>query len=201
MKTIAGDGALVVSSKYGAAAMLFHWLLAVLILLALALGWYMADLPFSPSRIRLFNWHKWLGMTILLIAALRLLWRLGHPAPPLPRAMAWWETTLAHLTHMSMYLLFFAVPLIGWARSNAAGFPIVYLGLVPFPDLVGKDKALAGLLTEAHAISAYLLAALIVLHVAAAVKHAIIDKDGVLSRMIPGRGVFPDSPVLERRKP
>lgn len=172
--------------RYGAVAILFHWLVALLIVLALGLGWYMADLPFSPSRLKLFNWHKWLGMTILLAAALRLLWRLRHPAPPLPAAMARRDAMLAHLTHAAMYLLFFAVPLIGWARSSAAGFPIVYLGVVPFPDFVGKNKELAGWLTQAHAVSAYLLALLVVLHVAAVIKHAVIDRDEVLSRMLPG---------------
>jgi cytochrome b561 len=174
--------------KYGTVAMLFHWLLAVMIVLALLLGWYMADLPFSLSRVKLFNWHKWLGMTIMLIAALRLVWRLWHPVPPLPVTMAQWERTLAHLSHGLMYLLFFAVPLIGWVRSSAAGFPVVYLGLVQLPDLVGKNRALAGSLKELHAVCAYLLAALIVLHIAAAIKHAVIDKDGVFFRMIPGPG-------------
>jgi cytochrome b561 len=173
--------------KYGAVAMLFHWLLAVMIVVALALGWYMTGLPFSLARVKLFNWHKWLGMTILMIAALRLLWRLWHPAPPLPERMAKWEATLAHLSHGLMYLLFFAIPLIGWARSSAAGFQIVYFGLVPFPNFVGKNNALAEFLKGAHAIAAYLLAALVVLHVAAAIKHAVLDKDGVFSRMIPGR--------------
>jgi cytochrome b561 len=187
MKSIVEETSLVSFPKYGAMSMLFHWLLAVMITLALALGWYMADLPFSPQRVKLFNWHKWLGMTIMLVAALRLLWRLRHPVPSLPKTMAKWEVTLAHVSHAVMYILFFAVPLLGWARSSAAGFPIVYLGLVPLPDLVGKDKALAASLTEAHAIGAYLFAALIVLHVVAAIKHAVIDKDGVLSRMIPGR--------------
>jgi cytochrome b561 len=171
---------------YGAVAMLFHWLLAVMIVAALLLGWYMADLPFSPARVKLFNWHKWLGMTIMLIAALRLLWRLSQPAPALPATMARWELATAHASHAAMYLLFFAVPLIGWARSSAAGFPIVYFGLLRLPDLVGKDKALAATLSQAHAVSAYLLAALIVLHIAAALKHAIVDKDGVMSRMVPG---------------
>jgi cytochrome b561 len=189
MKPMTEDRSPVSPHKYGAIAMLFHWLLALMIILALGLGWYMTGLPFSLARVKLFNWHKWLGMSILLIAALRLLWRLRHPAPRLPGSMAGWEATLAHLSHGLMYVLFFAVPLIGWARSNAAGFPIVYLGLVPFPDLVGKDKALAESLKQAHAIGAYMFGALVVLHVAAAVKHAVIDKDGVFSRMIPGRAL------------
>lgn len=172
---------------YGAVAMALHWLLAVLILGALALGWYMADLPFSLARVRLFNWHKWLGMSILMLAALRLLWRLRNPPPAYPGTMRPWETGLARLTHAAMYLAFFAIPLLGWAHSNAAGFPIVYLGLVRFPDLAAKDKALAATLAGAHAFAAYALAVLVLLHVAAVLKHALVDKDGVLFRMIPGR--------------
>lgn len=175
-------------ARYGAIAMLLHWLLALLIVLLLALGWYMAGLPFSPARLKLFNWHKWLGTTILLMSALRLGWRLRHAAPSLPGTMAGWEAALAHLTHALLYILFFAVPLIGWARSNAAGFPIVYLGLLPLPDLVGKNPALAESLKQAHAVAAWMLAALVALHVAAAIKHAIVERDGVLSRMLPGAG-------------
>lgn len=187
MKLMSENRSLAPPPKYGPVAILFHWLLAAMITLALVLGWYMADLPFSLARVKLFNWHKWLGMTILLIAALRLLWRLWHPAPRLPDSMPKWERALAHLSHGLMYLLFFGVPLIGWARSSAAGFQIVYLGLLPFPDLVGKNRALAESLKNLHAVCAYALAVLIVLHIVAAIKHAVIDKDDVLSRMVPGR--------------
>ena len=172
--------------RYGSVSILFHWLLALMIFAALGLGWYMADLPFSPTRVKLFNWHKALGMTIFFLAALRLLWRLWHPAPALPESSPLWERTAAHATHWLMYALFFAIPLIGWARSNAAGYPIVYLGLVPLFDLVGKNKELADILKQAHAIAAYTLLAVVALHIAAALKHAVIDKDGVLSRMLPG---------------
>lgn len=175
----------IAAPKYCVTAMLFHWLLALMIAFALALGWYMSDLPLSLARIRLFNWHKWLGMSIMLIATLRLVWRLGNPAPPLPQSMRRWEAGAAHLTHLLLYLLFFAVPLIGWARSSAGGFPIVYFGRLPLPDFVGKDAALAQILKQAHAVCAYAFALLVVLHLAAALKHALIDKDGVLSRMIP----------------
>lgn len=160
--------------RYGGVARSLHWLLALLIVAALILGWYMTDLPFSPARLKLFNWHKWLGVTILLASALRLLWRLWRPAPALPASMGKWETTLAYLSHWLMYLLFFAVPLIGWARSSAAGFPIVFLGLLPLPDLVGKELELVRTLKPAHAVAAYGLLVLVLLHLAAAIKHALI---------------------------
>lgn len=174
------------SVRYGSVARSLHWLLALFIVAALVLGWYMTGLPFSPARLRLFNWHKWLGTTILLGSALRLLWRLWRPAPALPASMGKWAASMAHLSHGLMYVLFFAVPLIGWARSNAGGFPIVYLGLLPLPDLVGKDLELVRVLKPAHAVAAYGLLALVLLHLAAVIKHAMIDRDDVLSRMLPG---------------
>ncbi len=174
-------------TKYSGTAIFLHWLMAILIFLAFGLGLYMADLPFSLTRLKLFNWHKWMGITILGLAAIRLLWRVTHPVPALPNTMPAWQKMASHSTHWLLYALFFAVPLIGWAYSSAAGFPVVYLGLFPLPDLVGKDKALSKILVEAHELAAYALATVVLLHIAAALKHAIIEKDGVMSRMLPGR--------------
>ncbi|MDD2846615.1 MAG: cytochrome b/b6 domain-containing protein, partial [Rhodoferax sp.] len=103
------------------------------------------------------------------------------------RAMPGWQKAAHHGTHHLMYALFFAVPLIGWAYSSAAGFPIVFLGLVPLPDFIAVDKPLAEAIKPLHALSAYALAALVLLHVAAALKHQWIDRDGLLARMRPGR--------------
>lgn len=155
------------------------------------MGLYMADLPFSPQRLKLYNWHKWAGITVLTLSTLRLLWRLTHRPPPLPQAvtlaMPGWQMQVYQATHVLMYALFFAVPLIGWSYSSAAGFPIVVFGVLPLPDFVAPDKALAELIKPWHAIAAFTLAGLVVLHVAAALKHHWIDKDGLLTRMLPGR--------------
>ena len=179
------------ANRYTGLAQAFHWLLALAIVVAFSVGFYMADLPFSPSRLKLFNYHKWLGVTILGLSALRLLWRLWRRPPHLPThitaRMPAWQHLAHHGTHHLLYLLFFAVPLLGWAYSSATGFQIVYLGLFPLPDLVGKDKALADVLKEAHGLAAYAMAALVALHVAAALKHQWIDRDGLLTRMLPGR--------------
>ena len=125
------------------------------------------------------------------LSALRLLWRLTHRPPALPArvqaAMPGWQRVAHHGTHFLMYALFFAVPLLGWAYSSAAGFPIVWFGALPLPDLLPKDKALADAIKPWHAWAAFTLAALVVLHVAAVVKHELIDRDGLLSRMLPGR--------------
>lgn len=172
-------------NRYTPVALGLHWLLAVMIVATFSFGVYMTDLPMSPSRLKLYNYHKWAGVTILALSAARLLWRLWHPAPTLPTTMPGWQRMASHGTHMALYGLFFAVPLLGWAYSSAAGFPIVWLGLVPLPDFVGKDRELSELIKPFHGLSAWLLAGLVALHVAAALKHHFIDKDTVLARMLP----------------
>jgi cytochrome b561 len=173
-------------SRYTTPAIALHWLLALMLLISFSVGLYMADLPLTPQRVKLFNWHKWAGITILMLSALRLLWRLTHrPPPDLP--MPAWQQRAAHWTHRAFYVLFFAVPLVGWAYSSAAGFPVVWFGVLPLPDFVRADKALAEAIEPWHGALAWALAVLVVLHVAGALKHQFIDRDGLLSRMRPGR--------------
>jgi cytochrome b561 len=172
------------NGRYSGVAIALHWLMALLILCNFFLGLYMADLPLSIQRLKLFNYHKWTGATILAIAALRLLWRLTH-RPPADLPAPAWQLRTAHVTHWALYALFFAVPLAGWAYSSASGFPVVVYGVIPLPDFVPKDKALAETLKELHESLAWVLFALVGLHVAAAMKHALIDRDGLLRRMVP----------------
>lgn len=170
--------------RYTVPAIALHWLLAAMILGALAFGLYMTGLPMSPQRLKLYNWHKWAGATILILSALRLLWRLGHrPPPALP--MPAWQARAAHATHGLLYLFFFAVPLSGWAYTSAAGFPLVLYGVLPLPDFVPADQALAETLKPVHHFLAYGLAALIALHLLAVLKHRLIDHDNLLQRMWP----------------
>ena len=172
--------------RYTPVAIALHWLLALAIVGAFGVGLYMTSLPFSPMRLKLYNWHKWAGVTILTLSALRLLWRLTH-RPPAEPPMPAWQAKAAHVTHAALYLLFFAVPLFGWAYSSAAGFPIVWFGVLPLPDFVPKDKALADTFKELHKFAAFGLAALVVAHVGAALKHQFIDRDRLLARMGLGR--------------
>lgn len=178
-------------TRYHGVAVLLHWLLAAALIGIFMLGSYMTDLPFSPRRLQLYSWHKWAGVVILLLSALRLLWRLTHRPPALPaqieQAMPRWQAIAHHATHHGLYLLFFAVPLIGWAYSSAAGFPIVLFGVLPLPDFVPASPALAEFIKPWHELSAVAMLLLAGLHVAGALKHAVIDRDGLLQRMWFGR--------------
>lgn len=170
-------------AHYTRTAIVLHWTLALALFGLFAMGLYMVDLPFSPQRLKLYNWHKWAGVVVLLLSLVRLLWRWTHPAPVLQLAMPRWQLAAYQATHGALYVLFFVVPLLGWAYSSAAGFPIVWFGVLPLPDVLPADKALAALIKPWHAFSAYALAALVVLHVAAAIKHQAVDKDGLMDRM------------------
>ncbi|MEO8058104.1 MAG: cytochrome b [Burkholderiales bacterium] len=178
------------AARYGIVAIGFHWLLALMIFGSLGVGLYMYDLPFSPLRLRLFNWHKWAGITILTLSALRLLWRLSHRPPALSAsvlaAMPLWQQRAHTATHGVLYLLFFAVPLSGWAYSSATGFQIVWFGVLPLPDWVSVNKEWAeAVLKPLHAAFALTLAALAFLHVAASLKHQFVDADGLFWRIWP----------------
>ena len=171
---------------YTRTAIAFHWLIAVLIACGFSLGWVMVRIPgITPDKLRYFSWHKWIGVTVLLLSAARLLWRERHPPPELPATMSPLETRLARASHMLLYILFFASPITGWLFSSASGIPTVYLNLVPLPDLLPKDKAVAHVLREAHQWINYTMAALIAVHAAAALKHHFHDRDDVLRRMLP----------------
>lgn len=180
------------STRYGLTAIALHWLLAAALVGIFVVGLYMTNLPFSVQRLKLYNWHKWAGVTILALSVLRLVWRITHRPPALPAAMASamprWQHLAHHGTHHLMYALFFIVPLVGWAYSSAAGFPIVWFGVLPLPSFMPVSPELAAAIKPWHQITAYALAALVVLHVAAVIKHQFIDRDGLIGRMLPGRG-------------
>lgn len=180
-----------VPARYTPTAMLLHWVLGLALIGLFGLGLYMKGLPFSPLRLKLYNWHKWAGVALLTLSALRLLWRATHRPPELPavveNAMPRWQRAAHHATHHALYVLFFAVPLIGWAYSSAAGFPIVFLGQWQLPDFVPASHDLAEAIKPWHELSAYAMAALVLMHVGAALKHQWIDRDSLLTRMLPTR--------------
>jgi cytochrome b561 len=173
------------NAQYTRTAIVLHWVIALLIVANFVLGLTMVDLPLSPQKLKYFSYHKWTGITIWLIVMLRIVWRLGHRPPLLPAGMPGWQRAAAHVSHFALYLLMFAIPISGWLYSSAAGKPVVYLGLVPLPDLVAPDKQLAERLELLHITLNFTLLGLVLLHVLAGLKHHFIDRDSVLARMLP----------------
>lgn len=171
-------------TRYRTPAVLLHWLIAILIIAALGLAFYLDGLPLTPAKLKLISYHKWVGVTVLILFLPRLLVRLTHPAPASP-VMPYWQMLAASLTHGLLYILMLAIPVTGWLMSSAKGFPVVYLGLIPLPDLVAKDAALGDALKQVHEALNLGLLTLLGLHVAAALKHHAIDRDETLVRMLP----------------
>ncbi|MDY7576784.1 cytochrome b [Herbaspirillum sp. RTI4] len=171
--------------RYSFIAIFFHWLVALLIIVAFTLGLTMVDMSFSPAKLRYVSWHKWLGVTIFALACLRLLWRLSQPSPTYPTHMPHWQQQAARWMHVLLYALIFAIPLSGYFYSLASGVPIVYLSIFPLPVLMAPDAGLKPILKLAHYVLNMILLGGVGLHVLAALKHQFIDRDGILRKMLP----------------
>lgn len=171
------------TTAYATPLILIHWLTALCVLSAIGLGLYMTDLPVSPRRIKLYNWHKWLGMTALFLTFLRIGLRLTTVAPAFPPTLSKIQAQLAHVAHFGLYGLLLLVPLSGWLMSSAHGYPIQYLGWIRLPDLVAPDTALAHSFKIAHEILANGMIILLIGHVGAALKHQWLDRDNLFDRM------------------
>ncbi|MBI5786619.1 MAG: cytochrome b [Rhodocyclales bacterium] len=172
-------------TRYTGTAIALHWLMAILILGICGVGLYMTGLPLSPTKLQIYSWHKWAGVTAFLLALVRIAWRARHRPPALPVAMPHWQQIAAHGGHALLYVLMVAIPLTGWLMSSAKGFQTVYFGVLPIPDLLAKDKELGDLLRDVHATLNYLMIAIVAGHVGAALKHHFIDRDDILTRMAP----------------
>ncbi|OMG55285.1 cytochrome b [Azonexus hydrophilus] len=174
-------------NHYTATAKALHWLMALMLFAMLALGFYMQGLPLSPEKLQLYSWHKWAGVTIFLLVLFRLAWRFTHRPPALPASMPKLMQLAAHAGHLALYGLMLAIPLSGWLMSSAKGFQTVWFGVLPLPDLLTKDKALGDLLQTVHVSLNLLLLVVVAGHVGAALKHHFIDRDDILTRMLPKR--------------
>ena len=172
-------------ARYTTTAVLLHWIVAALILTGAALGLSMVGLPLSPRKLQWYAYHKWIGVTVFMLTAVRLVWRFAHSVPPMPDAMPAWQRHVANATHLLLYILMLVSPIIGWLHSSATGVPVVYFGVMQMPDLVDKNKELGELLRILHRNFNYFLLLLIGLHAAAALKHHYSDRDDVLARMLP----------------
>ena len=171
--------------SYTRTAIALHWLVAIAIVASFSVGLYMHELPLSPTKLKIYSWHKWTGVTIFLVVLWRLVWRLTHRPPGPPAGMPAWQHVAAELTHRLLYVLMIAVPLSGWLMSSATGFQTVYFGVLPLPDLLAKNKELGDALTLVHKTLNFTMAGLVLVHVGAALKHHFVDRDDVLARMLP----------------
>jgi cytochrome b561 len=192
-----------VNIRYTSTAIALHWLVALLIFAGFGLGITMTEMSFGPQKLKFYSWHKWIGITVFALVAVRLVWRLMHTPPAYPPSMPAWQQTVAHASHWLMYVLFFLIPLSGWLFSSAKGFQTVYLGVLPLPDLLSKETGeiilsatdpenpftVAELIRLFHKGMNLTLLGLVIAHVGAALKHHFIDRDDILKRMMPGRRV------------
>lgn len=170
--------------RFGWVAKSFHWLTAAAVAAMFAIAWWMDALPIGLAKLQAYGWHKSLGLSILAVTVLRLLWRLANPQPRFLGESVWQRRASAG-AHWLLYGCLIAMPLLGWLMSSAANTPVNLYGLVVLPDLVAPDRGMAELFEEAHETMAYILLALVALHVAAALKHHLRDRDGTLRRMLP----------------
>lgn len=174
-------------ARYSRGAIALHWIIALLIAGNFVGAWLAEDLP-RAEKMELMGYHKAFGMLILALTVLRIVWRFTHRPPPLVETLQAWEAALAKVTHTIFYFLMLAVPAAGWGLHSAfgKGKPISFLGWFDIPALpVGSDKPTIGLYHELHEVFATLMLVLFVVHVGAALKHHLIDKDGTLRRMAP----------------
>jgi cytochrome b561 len=169
--------------RYTRTAIALHWVIAILVIGQFAWGWWMQSIPKLPvgQRVDAFNLHKSVGMTIFVLMALRLAWRVRHPPPPLPR-MPNWQARLALTNHVMLYAALLIQPVIGYLGSEVSGYPVRYFGMT-LPSWAGKHEMLKGILSALHLATSWAIAAFFALHVAGALRHAFVERDGLLSRM------------------
>jgi cytochrome b561 len=167
-------------TRYSSVAIALHWLIGLAIIANLSSGLLDKYMPV----------HKATGITILALSLFRLFWRLGHRPPPYEPTLASWEKTTAKVTHWAFYVLMIAIPFSGWLMTSAGGrkYGLSWFGLFDIPFLpVAQDKALAAAARGAHENLAFVMLALLALHIGAAMKHVFLDGDGTFARMLPGR--------------
>ncbi|MCS6781269.1 MAG: cytochrome b [Geminicoccaceae bacterium] len=173
--------------RYPAALIVLHWAMAILILATIPIGWRMGDLEPGPLQDTLYHTHRSIGVTVLALAVLRLVLRRTLGAPPPHPSLPAWQRTLSVAVHHLLYVLFFLVPILGWAGTSAFGAPIVVWGLFELPPILPRNEPLSELLLGAHGLFSQTLAGLVILHVAGALYHAFVRRDGVMQRMLFGR--------------
>jgi cytochrome b561 len=171
---------------YGGVAKALHWLVVGLLMVQFAIAWTMPDIRRGTQPEGLIRLHLSFGVAIMLLAALRLLWRLYRPVPLISDGLPWWQQRAAQVTHAALYALLFLVPILGWANASARGWKIAVFGLFEMPHVWPAGSAFGrGELGGIHVWSTYALLGLVGLHVLAALYHHLWLRDRVLSRMLP----------------
>jgi len=174
--------------RYGVVAQLLHWSVVVLLIVQFLLAEIADEMPEGAGKLSILADHRSVGITLLAVAILRLIWRLVDRPPSMPPMPAW-QRVAAVTTHWGLYFVLLAMPLSGWMMSSAEDAPVSWFGLVRVHDFVMPSESLADLLHEAHEVLAGTLLFLVGLHVLAALKHQFVDRDGLLTRMLPwGKG-------------
>jgi cytochrome b561 len=175
------------SRRYTVTAQALHWVVAALIFLVVPIAWVMVNMEHTAKlRDTLFMLHKSIGITILLLVAVRLAWRAAHPPPPLPGSLGRVLSGLAIASHWLLYLILLGMPISGYVMEIAGGYKVALFGAFEVPSLVPRSHGLAEAALWVHiAIGQWLLYALVLLHIAATIFHVAIRRDGVLARMLP----------------
>jgi cytochrome b561 len=171
---------------YGPTAKLFHWTIFLLLAAQYAVGSIMPHIGRKTLNEGWVNWHLSLGALILAVIVARFVWRLFHHVA-LPDDLPGWETALSRFTHLTLYALVFAMTVLGWAAANSRGWTVMLLGVAPLPQLVPNGSAWGHEAGDIHNILVYVLLGFIALHVAGALYHYFVKRDGVLQRMLMAR--------------
>jgi cytochrome b561 len=174
--------------SYSPVARAVHWAVAALGFIVVGLGWLMISAPRGgDSRELLLLLHRSVGLLILALMVFRVLWRLTHPPPPFPAGFPRLEAAAAHADHLLLYVVFLVMPLTGLLNAATAGHPVSFFGLLTIPPLLLEDPRLAQLAVAIHLIGQFVVYALVVLHVTAALTHRFVRRNRILDRMLPLR--------------
>jgi cytochrome b561 len=175
------------SKRYATSAILLHWLLAGFIFVLYGMGWYMVEIPKNTPPVAFwYNLHKSIGLVAALPLVLLLWWRATHVPPPLPKTLPQWQLNATHANHLLFYVCIVVLIVSGFIESNFTKYGVKFFGY-KLPILGWEDKAIYTIFNRIHVYTSHLFAVLIAIHIAAALKHLLIDKDGVFQRMIPAQ--------------
>lgn len=174
--------------RYTKPAIAFHWVIGIAVLGMLYLGLTMGDIPKgTPERTFWFNLHKSIGVTIAILALIRLWWRYKNPPPPLPATIPGWQVQASKVSHALLYLCLILMPLSGFAASQFTKYGVTYFGLFKIPPMGWENRDIYDILQGIHGVTASLLMLLVIVHILAALKHLLINRDRVFHRMLPGK--------------